>query len=85
VPAGYDDVHDGIVRGKVRDGLRGFPDAAGAEAGEYRPMTPAAAIFSAAQLHRDHHLTPSADAIDPRRRRGSRPVRRVRSRRRRRA
>ncbi|HEX5897203.1 MAG TPA: hypothetical protein VFY47_12825 [Thermoleophilaceae bacterium] len=48
-------------------------------------MTPAAAIFAAAQMHRDHHLTPSAEATDPRRRRGSRPVRRVRSRRPRRA
>jgi hypothetical protein len=47
-------------------------------------MTPAAVIFAAAQLHRDHRLIPSAHPAHVRYRGATRPVRRARSRRRRR-
>jgi hypothetical protein len=44
----------------------------------------AAAAILAAQMHRNHHLMPSADPADARYRSDARPVRRARARRRRR-
>jgi hypothetical protein len=44
----------------------------------------AAAAILAAQMHRNHHLMPSADPADARYRSDARPLRRARARRRRR-